>query len=216
MSMSAAEEVLIVERIEDIFEEEVRELEKIIPHHKNQKNLIVFYGSSTIRLWPGLKQDMDPLNVLNLGFGGSNFPACAHYFDRIFKTLTPTQMVVYAGDNDLGNGHSIMRVFNDYRNLIDKIQTRYPGIQIHVISIKPSPNRAHLLPKTSEVNALMKRHILSQKNGKWIEILGKMITQDAKTIPELYVEDQLHLNEKGYEIVRKVVKHHLFSNNQVI
>jgi hypothetical protein len=32
---------------------------------------VVFYGSSTIRLWKGMKNDFNELNVINLGFGGA-------------------------------------------------------------------------------------------------------------------------------------------------
>ncbi|MFY0654768.1 MAG: GDSL family lipase [Cyclobacteriaceae bacterium] len=201
---------------EELFEAEIVALEEKARKHKNSKNLIAFYGSSSIRLWPNLKQDLDPLNVINMGFGGSSYPYCLHYFERIFQHLNPSQMVLYAGDNDLGHGGTIMEVFYDFKNLILEIQRRFPGIPIHVISIKPSPSRQQLVFKTSEANALLRNYILGTKNGKWIEIFSKMLNEGNKTQPELFIEDQLHLNDKGYDIWRKVVKAHLMKNNSPI
>lgn len=200
----------------EVFEDEISALEQKVLNHQNSRNLIAFYGSSSIRLWETMEEDLNPINVINLGFGGSSYPYCYHYFDRVFKQLTPSQIVLYAGDNDLGSGRAIMEVFNDFKKLIKAIQGMYSNIPIHVISIKPSPSRAHLLSMTSETNALMKKYIQGTKNGKWVELFGKMLDENAQTLPNLYIEDQLHMNAKGYDVWRRVVKHHLFANNQVI
>ena len=200
----------------EIFENEIMALEQKVLNQKNSRNLVAFYGSSSIRLWGTIEEDLHPINIINLGFGGSSYPYCYHYFNRVFKHLSPSQIVLYAGDNDLGSGSDIMQVFNDFKKLIEAIHLRFSTIPIHVISIKPSPSRAHLLSRTSETNALMKRYILSVKNGRWVELFGKMLDENAQTLPNLYIEDQLHMNAKGYDVWRKVVKHHLFANNQVI
>src|SRR5687768_12154853 len=44
---------------------------------------VLFVGSSSIRLWSALKEDMAPLPVLNRGFGGSTIAQSAMYFHRI-------------------------------------------------------------------------------------------------------------------------------------
>jgi len=200
----------------EIFENEITALEHKVLNHKNSRNLVAFYGSSSIRLWETMEEELHPINVINLGFGGSSYPYCYHYFNRVFKHLAPSQIVLYAGDNDLGSGRAIIEVFNDFKRLIEAIHGMYSNIPIHVISIKPSPSRAHLLSMTSETNALMKKYIQGTKNGRWVELFGKMLDENAQTLPDLYIEDQLHLNAKGYDVWRKVVKHHLFANNQVI
>ncbi|MFT7035211.1 MAG: lysophospholipase L1-like esterase [Cyclobacteriaceae bacterium] len=200
----------------EVFENEIAALEKKVLHHKNSRNLVAFYGSSSIRLWQTMEEDLHPINVINLGFGGSSYPYCYHYFDRVFKHLTPSQIVLYAGDNDLGSGRAIIEIFNDFKRLIEAIHGMYSNIPIHVISIKPSPSRAHLLSMTSETNGLMKKYIQGTKNGRWVELFSKMLDENAQTLPNLFIEDQLHLNARGYDIWRKFVKHHLFANNQVI
>ena len=62
------------------FEREIAVLKKDLAEKKHQKDLLVFYGSSTIRLWKNVKQDFPAWNTLNLGFGG----AFIHSLKRLF------------------------------------------------------------------------------------------------------------------------------------
>ncbi len=43
---------------------------------ETQEGLTVFYGSSTIRLWKNMAQDLAPHQTLNLGFGGAFIHSC--------------------------------------------------------------------------------------------------------------------------------------------
>ena len=78
-----------------------------------------------MRLWETLELDIAPLMgksarpPLNLGFGGSTLAACVHYFDRlpgrVIKEHGPLRsLVVYAGENDLGDGKSVADVVDSF------------------------------------------------------------------------------------------------------
>lgn len=95
------------------YEEEVRELE----NRRLQSNFgegMIFYGSSTIRLWETLHEDFIDYKPINLGFGGSTLEACVWYFDRVVALHNPKSIIVYAGDNDLGDGRLPKEVFIFY------------------------------------------------------------------------------------------------------
>lgn len=66
--------------------------------------MIAFYGSSSIRLWATLASDFPGLSVVNLGFGGATLAACVYFFERLVLPCSPASLVLYAGDNDLGDG----------------------------------------------------------------------------------------------------------------
>ena len=51
----------------------IRRFEKSDLAHPPKPGVIVFTGSSSINFWKGLSHDMAPLNVLNRGFGGSQW-----------------------------------------------------------------------------------------------------------------------------------------------
>ena len=61
---------------------------------------IVFYGSSSFRLWKSLEQDFRSFEVLNCGFGGACLPDCVAFAPRLVLPLKPSAVVIYAGDND--------------------------------------------------------------------------------------------------------------------
>ncbi|MEQ6120253.1 GDSL-type esterase/lipase family protein [Reichenbachiella sp. MALMAid0571] len=194
-----------------LFEDEIIALEQKIDSNENSDNIIAFYGSSSIRLWDSLPQNMTPMNVINLGFGGSSYPYCVNYFERVFAKLKPSQLVLYAGDNDLGNDHSPEQVLQNFSLLVDLIQKQFPNALIHVISIKPSPSREYLQQTIEQTNKLLRDKITNTRNGYWIDVYSKMLTPENTPNPSLYVEDMLHLNEKGYDIWRKEIRKHLIS-----
>ena len=65
------------------YEDEIKQLEnKIIPP-KGDKMRVVFYGSSSIRLWNSIETDFPEFEIINLAFGGSTLAACCWFFKRV-------------------------------------------------------------------------------------------------------------------------------------
>ena len=62
---------------------------------------IVFTGSSSIARWETLAEEMKPLDVINRGFGGSQYSDLNLYAKRIVIAYHPRAVVIYEGDNDL-------------------------------------------------------------------------------------------------------------------
>ena len=164
----------------------------------SQDNLIVFYGSSSIRLWVKMQEDLAPFNTLNLGFGGSSFKWCLYFFDELFEGLSPSRIVLYAGENDLTD-NNVAEVKAYYDQLLTKIQATYPSAQLSQISLKPSPTREDILPELRELNTYFQQ-TMARLNGVYINIHEDMLTQKGATRPELFLSDGLHMNREGYKI----------------
>lgn len=190
------------------FESEIEELERKIIDFPNKEDLVVFYGSSSIRLWENLENDMHPLNTLNLGFGGSSFSWCIYYFDRLFAKIKPKHIVIYVGDNDLANGIPPEKVVKKFRTLASLIRTSFPTTPMDFITIKPSPCRTYLLPEIKLTNSLIRKELMNVEKASLINIFDSMLSENGVARPELYQEDELHMNEKGYKIWRGVVRKH--------
>ena len=60
-----------------------------------------------------------------------------------------------------------------------------------------------------EANALIKNYISTQQNITYIDIFNPMLNKEGKPKPELFIDDMLHMNKKGYRIWRRKVKRHL-------
>ncbi len=186
------------------YQAEVRDLEARIAE-RGMKRPIVFYGSSSIRLWTTLAEDIGSDQVLNLGFGGSTLEACVYFFDRLVTAARPSSLVVYAGDNDLGDGRTPAMVVEYFRALARKVEAALPDIPFSFISIKPSPARASILDRIVQTNALIAAEIAKQQNGHYIDVFPAMLGADGKPRTELFQEDGLHLSREGYRLWTKIV-----------
>lgn len=190
----------------EIWRNEIKRLRRRVDKLNDQENLIAFYGSSSIRLWVNMKRDLAPMNVLNLGFGGSSFAWCIHYFDEVFKGVNPSKIVLYAGENDLSEGKSPQEVLADCKELVGMIYEKYPTTELALISLKPSVEREALLPLIMETNLLLSKYIITELNAQYINVFGQMITTENRPIPELYMSDGLHLNKMGYTLWSGAIK----------
>ena len=188
---------------------EIRQLREKSKAKQHESGLIAFYGSSSIRLWEDMEEDLIPHNVINLGFGGSSYRWCDHFFEEVFEFVQPSKIILYAGDNDLGGGTPHQEILGHILSLLNKIKRSYGSLPIGLISVKPSPDRLHLKEKIETLNSELlsiSRHL---RAGSYINIYREMLNFDGTLRPELFLEDQLHLNTKGYKLWKKVVKDHL-------
>src|SRR3712207_1136649 len=183
------------------FEEEVQRLEQEKTTLTYNPSTL-FYGSSTIRLWSTLTDDFREYQPVNLGFGGSTLAACVWYFDRIVAAYAPDILVVYAGDNDLGNGREPEEVFLFFRQLVVQTKQRFSDqLACYFISLKPSPSRLHLLENFKYTNRLIENDILHQhRNWKFINIFDQMLNSYGHPQNIHFEEDGLHLNANGYKV----------------
>jgi lysophospholipase L1-like esterase len=183
----------------DWYEAEVRELERVRPRVACP---VVFYGSSSIRLWPRLDRDGQ---VVNRGFGGSTLEACVYFFERLVVPLGPRSLVIYAGDNDLGDGGSADQVLTCFRQLAAKIESKLPGVPYGFISIKLSPARMGIADRIRRANELIRKEIECRPAGYFIPIHDAML--DAQGIPQrdFFLADGLHLNLAGYRLWEQIL-----------
>jgi hypothetical protein len=186
----------------DWYEAEVRQLERSKIKHHRQTSCVAFYGSSTIRLWPHLKRDMEDSRVVNLGFGGSTLEACVFFFERLICPLEPCSLVVYAGDNDLGDGRKPQAVLASFQELAAKVQRVAAVKEFGYISIKPSPSRCFLLDHIRTANQLIRDEIETTGIGYFIDVFPAMLDEDGLPRPQLFQEDGLHMSADGYSLWR--------------
>lgn len=189
---------------------EIKILKQKVSELDNQDDLIVFYGSSSIRLWENINEDFSAFNVLNLGFGGSTYGWCNYYFLELFEGLSPSEIILYGGDNDLSNS-SVEKAISHLNKLLDKISNKYPQTKISIISVKPSPERNYLESQILNFNSKLRNITNSIRNGQFINIHSLMLDKDGFARKDLFTEDQLHMNEKGYEIWKNAISNHLKS-----
>jgi len=181
---------------------------------KVQNPKILFYGSSSIRLWTTLEEDFKEYAPLNMGFGGSTLAACIVYFDRLMKDLHPDILLIYAGDNDLGDGRHPEEVLIFFQQMIVKVRERFGMIPVMFVSVKPSIRRFNILEQIKFTNKIIAAEVEKMDSQVFfINVFDKML--DPKNHPNwsLFQSEGLHINEKGYAIWTSVIKEFMIEHN---
>ncbi len=168
---------------------------------------IVFVGSSSIRLWTTLAEDMAPLPVLNRGFGGSQLSHVIHYVDETIVKYLPRAVVVYGGDNDLdaGTGKTADDVARDFGTLVATVHAYAPGARIYFLSIKPSKARWARWPEMERANEQIERLCKGDPRLGFVDVATPLL-EDGKPREDVFRWDGLHLNETGYREWTRVVR----------
>ena len=194
---------------ENTFVDEINDFRKLDKEYFPEKGRILFTGSSSIKFWDSLKKDMKPLQVLNRGFGGAHISHVIYHFDEIIKPYHPKAIVFFCGTNDLTALKTPEETVNDFKKFYSLVRNEFGNIKIYVIGIKPSIDRLYLDEEERIFNNLI--NLLSNEDPylEYIDVWNAMLKKDGSRMPELFIEDGLHMNEKGYEIWTKLVRESL-------
>ncbi|EOR92918.1 hypothetical protein ADIARSV_4006 [Arcticibacter svalbardensis MN12-7] len=194
------------------YEDEVKELEKVHLTIEYEPETL-FYGSSSIRMWTSLYDDFKYIKPVNLGFGGSTLAACVWFFERIMLPYQPKRLVIYAGDNDLGDGRNPEEVLIFFQQLVAKATLRFGNIPCYFVSIKPSPSRWNIVSHFKSANTFIENEIANHAlNWKFVNVFDRMLDASGLPIKEYYASDGLHLTEKGYELWKDVISNNITRN----
>lgn len=173
--------------------------------HYQRKNLIVFYGSSTFRLWNKIENDFSPFNILNFGFGGAYIEDCLKYFDSLYFDLNPVGVVLYVGGNDFSLDYTPKKIFNLIKKLTLKFQKKLPQCKLFIVSIKPSYHRFEKMKQIMTLNQLIQKHFHKSDRVFYINIFDLFFDHKKEIIKNYYLIDNLHLSREGYAVWKKEI-----------
>jgi lysophospholipase L1-like esterase len=165
-------------------------------------------GSSSFTRWTDVKDYFPGYTIVNRGFGGSTLADVLRYEEDVIFKYNPKQIVIYCGENDVASSDTITAntVFNRFTNLFSDIRAVYPNVPVVFVSLKPSPSRWQLREKAKATNQMIEQYLGRQKNTQFIDVWKPMLGKDGKPRPELFVEDNLHMNAQGYAIWQKLIQ----------
>src|SRR6185503_7399955 len=179
------------------------------------KNAILFIGSSSFTKWTDVQNYFPGYTIINRGFGGSTLLDQVRYVNDIVFPYDPKQIVIYCGENDLASSDTVTAamVFDRFKQLFNIIRAKTKA-PVAYVSMKPSPSRRHLFSKMREANTMIKDYITLENNrgpdaSVFIDIHQKMLNEQGQPIPEIFLEDTLHMNAKGYAIWQKEIQPYL-------
>lgn len=169
------------------------------------KGGIVFTGSSSIRRWETLATDFPQHRVLNRGFGGSELFDAVNHFDRLLLPHQPRLIVLYAGSNDLNAGKTPERVETDFRKFVALVKQKLPGTRVAYIANAGNPSRWKQVEQVRDANRRIEAITKADPQLAFINVFDAMLGPDGLPKPDIFLEDRLHMNAKGYAIWQEVL-----------
>ena len=185
------------------FQDEIEAFKKI--DIDGFEDIVIFTGSSSIRLWKSLANDCNNLNLINTGFGGSTMTDLLVNLNETVLRFSPKEVYIYEGDNDINDGHREEDIIMVARDIVKMITRFEPDLKIHFIGAKPSPSRWHHRERYIRFNNLLKEYCDSEPNLFFIDVWDPMLNESGRPNPEIFIADSLHMNEKGYQLWTELI-----------
>lgn len=187
------------------FAEDIQKFQKL-DDEKPSEGDILFVGSSSIRFWETLQQDFPDYEVLNRGFGGSHMSDLLFYLDELVLKHKPRKVFIYEGDNDINDKEDSASILKEAQEIVKKIHEVLPNTKIIFISAKPSIARWNLKNQYLQLNYRLQSYANQYSYLDYIDVWKPMLDSSGKPRADIFIEDNLHMNAKGYAIWQKVIE----------
>ena len=165
----------------------------------------LFVGSSSVRFWLSLSDDYPDADLVNRGFGGSHMSDLWEKREELIYKYDPQRVFIYEGDNDIADGEEPSAIISETEALVADIFRHLPNSQIYFISPKPSVARWSFAPQYRDLNNRLQQLASSHDQVHYIDVWSPMLSTDGEVMTDIFIQDQLHMNTKGYDIWRTVV-----------
>ena len=187
---------------------EIEAFEKLDLQINYPDEAILFIGSSSIRLWKTLKDDMAPYNVIQRGYGGANFRDIIYFTERILADHNLKMLVCFVANDISGSpdDESPRKVLRLFKYFVNQVRIKHPDIPIMQISITPTKSRWRHWKKIKRINDLMQAYCEKTNNLYYINTVTKFLNEEGKPKAEWFISDQLHLNKTGYAEWNKIIR----------
>ncbi len=193
------------------WEAEIVKLEAQDREQTDPDDAILFIGSSSIRRWKELDDDLAPRKTINRGYGGAKFSDLAVYIDRIVNPHRFKALVIFVGNDIVGNADdkSPAEVGRLLKYIVGRVRLKHESQPIFVIAITPTPSRFKAWPEIRKANAELAKVCEAEKAVHFIPTESHYLDSSGQPIEKYFVEDKLHQNREGYQVWSRILKEQL-------
>ena len=190
------------------WEPDIRRFEHLDSTETYSGDAILFVGSSSIRLWTSLAEDMEPFPIIQRGYGGAKLSDLEYYAERIIYPHECRAVVLFVANDIVGNDADKTpdEVAALAGNILSIIRRKMPSVPVFYIATTPTPLRWEVWPQISAANDKIKAIYNASENACFIETDFAYLDDQRLPRKELFRDDQLHLNGQGYRIWTGIIK----------
>lgn len=171
-------------------------------------NSILFVGSSSIRLWKTLKEDLEPYPVIQRGYGGAHFRDLIYFTERILSDHQIKMLVCFVANDISGSPQDARpkQVLRLFKFFVQQVREKHPDIPILQIAITPTKSRWSKWNEINKVNQRLASYCEKTANLYFVNTVPTFLDEKGMPKPEWFVSDQLHLNKKGYAVWSSLIR----------
>ncbi len=186
---------------------------------------IMFYGDSAFTRWKperwGFRRMEDDIRakdgseaVINHGFGTSTHEEQLYYYRRAVLPWKPRALVMISFGNDIDRGYSPSEMVALRARLCDWARHDIPGIKFYLCDVRPIIkiiDNGGSKSFARDYNNLMRAYCEKYDDCTFVEHTKSPLFYDnpedigsyEKIRTDIFVEDQVHYNQKGYDAYRE-------------
>jgi lysophospholipase L1-like esterase len=169
------------------------------------KGAIIFLGNSITEggNWSELFSEH---NILNRGIGGDISEGVLKRLDEVIRHQ-PSKVFICIGTNDIAKSIPQETIIQNYKAILQNIQTQSLGTKIYAQSCFPVGKdvfTGHNNEKVRLLNAEINK-LCSELNVSYIDLYPSFTDETGYLNPE-YTNDNLHLMGKGYLVWKRLIE----------
>ncbi len=189
---------------------EIQKLEELDQIEKDPEGAVLFLGSSSIRRWETIAEDLAPWPVIRRGYGGARFSDMAVFVERLIKRHRFQAAVIFVGNDIAGTekDKTPAEVLRLVKLIVGTIHAQDDDAEIFLIGITPTPSRFQVWEQIQRANALIADYCAATDKLHFIRTDAIFLDESGKPRESLFVEDRLHLNEAGYQLWSATIRSH--------
>lgn len=170
-------------------------------------------GSSVMKFWESLEQDLAPYPVINRAIPGTKIGEIAYYADDLVNRYHPQRVFLYAGSNDIQGStpRTAQQVLDGFKDFVTKVRNHHPHINIFYISILVSPSKWRI-PHRKEIeraNAAIRDYCQAMSGLHFIDLTSHFLDAAGNPRKELFLPDGIHLKPESYTIWKDALRNYL-------
>lgn len=203
------------------WEKDIADLEKRDQEEVGVEDAVLFVGSSSIRRWGSLSEDMAPWRSLNRGYGGAKLTDLNYYADRLIgphlgeQNSRRCRAVVVFVANDISGGESntdptSAEVVERFETLLGMVRSKDRTVPFFWIEVTPCEKRWHVWSEIEDATKGIRKRIDRDPHSHFIATAGAFLGSDGKPDARMFVADKLHLNQDGYQRWSHLIKAKLY------
>lgn len=190
------------------WESSIEKLTKLNTKQTKDKEVILFIGSSSIRMWKSIEQDIRPYKSIRRGYGGARYTDLIHFTEQLVEPHDVKAVVIFVANDITGSKNDLKpkEILRLVKYIVKSIRKTHINKPIFFIETTPTSSRWNVWSQISYTNDLIRDFCSINDNLFFICTRSFFIAPNGQPIDDYFEVDRLHLNKKGYSVWGEIIK----------